>query len=158
MNIQGWFHLGLTGLISLQPKEFSRAFFWKHQFFGAQPSIWFNSHIWRLLRVPWTERRSNKSILNEINPEYSLEGLMLMLQYFGHLMQRGDSLEKTLRLGKIEGRRRRGRQVEWHHWLNRYEFEQTLVDGEGQGSLVCCSPWGPKESDATEQLNNNGFY
>ena len=64
----------------------------------------------RLLRVPWTARRSNRYILNEISPEYSLEGLMLKLklQYFGHLMQRTDSLEKTLMLGKIEGRRRRG--------------------------------------------------
>jgi len=61
----------------------------------------------RLLRVPWT-RRSNQSILKEISPEYSLEGLMLKLQYFGHLMQRTESLEKTLMLGKIEGRRRRG--------------------------------------------------
>ena len=60
----------------------------------------------RLLRVPWTTRRSNQSILKEISPEYSLEGLMLKLQYFGHLMQRTDSLEKTLRLGKIKGRRR----------------------------------------------------
>ena len=66
----------------------------------------------RLLRVPWTPRRSNQSILKEISPEYLLEGLMLKLklQYFGHLMQRTDSLEKTLMLGKIEGRRRRGRQ------------------------------------------------
>ena len=66
----------------------------------------------RLLRVPWTARRSNQSILKEINPEYSLEGLMLKLklQYFGHLMRRADSLEKTLMLGKIEGRKRRGRQ------------------------------------------------
>jgi len=60
------------------------------------------------LRVPWTARRSNKSILKEVNPEYSLEELMLKLQYFGHLMQRADSLEKTLMVGKIEGRRRRG--------------------------------------------------
>ena len=64
----------------------------------------------RLLRVPWTARRSNQSILSEINPGCSLEGLMLKLQYFGHLMQRADSFEKTLMLGKIEGRRRRGRQ------------------------------------------------
>ena len=71
--------------------------------------LWF----WRrLLRVPWTARRSNQSILKEISPEYSLEGLMqkLKLQYFGHLMQRADSFEKTLMLGKIEGRRSRGRQ------------------------------------------------
>ena len=64
----------------------------------------------RLLRVPWTSRRSNQSILKEISPEYLLEGLMLKLQYFGHLMQRDNSLEKTLMLGKIEGRRRRGGQ------------------------------------------------
>ena len=63
----------------------------------------------RLLRVPWTARRSNQSILKEINPEYSLEGLMLKLQYFGHRMQRADSLEKTLILGKIESKRKRGR-------------------------------------------------
>ena len=63
----------------------------------------------RLLKDPWTARRSNQSILKEISPEYSLEGLMLKPQYFGHLMQRTDSLEKTLMLGKIEGRRRRGR-------------------------------------------------
>ena len=70
----------------------------------------------RLLRVPWTARRSNLSILKEINPEYSLEGLMQQLQYFGHLMLKADSLEKTLTLGKIEGRRRRG----WQRtrWLN----------------------------------------
>ena len=64
----------------------------------------------RLLRVPWTARRSNQSILKEISPEYSLEGLMLKLQYFGHPMQRADSLEKTLILGKTESRRRRGQQ------------------------------------------------
>ena len=68
----------------------------------------------RLLRVPWTARRSNHSILKEINPEYSLEGLTskLKLQYFGHLIRRADSLEKTLMLGKTEGRKRRGRQDE----------------------------------------------
>ena len=75
---------------------------------------WTNAfELWywrRLLRVPWTARRSNQSILKEISPEYSLEGLMLKLQYFSHLMRRTDSLEKTLLLGKIEGRRRRGRQ------------------------------------------------
>ena len=70
----------------------------------------------RLLRVPWTARRPNQSILKEISPEYSLEGLMLKLQYFGHLMQRTDSLEKTLMLGKIEGGRRRGQQ--WIRWLD----------------------------------------
>ena len=71
---------------------------------------------WRLLRVPWTARRSNQSILKEISPEYSLEGLMLKLQYFGHLMQRTDSLEKTLMLGKTEGRRR-GDNRRWDGWI-----------------------------------------
>ena len=77
--------------------------------------------------------------------------LKLTLQYFGHLMQRTDSLEKTLMLGKSEGRRKRGRQrMRWHHHLDGYEFEQTLGDGEGQGSLGCCSPRGCKELDTTE--------
>ena len=82
----------------------------------------------RLLRVPWTARRFNQSILKEISPGCSLEGLMLKLklQYFGHLMWRADSFEKTLMLGKIEGGRRRGWQrmkmVGWHHWLNGHEF------------------------------------
>ena len=80
------------------------------------------------MRVPWTARRSNQSILKEISPEYSLEGLMLklQLQYFGHLMGRADSFEKTLMLGKIEGSRRREQQDEmvgWHHRLNGHEFE-----------------------------------
>ena len=103
------------------------------------------------MRVPWTAR-SNQSMLKEINPEYSLEELMLKLklQYFGHLMRRNDSLEKTLMLGKIEGKRkRRGQMVGWHHRLNGHEFEQTQGDGEGQGSLACCTPWGAKESDTT---------
>ena len=81
----------------------------------------------RLLRVPWTARRSNQSILKKISPEYSLEGLMLKLKLhcFGHLMRRTDSLEETLMLGKIEGRRRRGQQrkmVGWHHQLKGHEF------------------------------------
>ena len=82
--------------------------------------------------------------------------LRLNLQYFGYLMQRADSLEKTLILEKIEGRRRRERQDElvgWHHPLNRHEFEQTVGESKGQESLVCCSPWDHKESDVTEQLN-----
>ena len=113
----------------------------------------------RLLRGPWTARRSNQSILKEISPEYSLEGLMLQLklQYFGHLMWRTDSLEKTLMLRKIEVRGRRGwqrmRWVGWNHQLNGHEFEQALRVGDGQGSLACCSPWGHKESDTIEWLN-----
>ena len=81
----------------------------------------------RLLRVPWTARRSNQSILKEISPEYSLEGLMLKLklQYFGYLMQRADLFEKTLMLGKIEGSRRRGRQSMW--WLDASPTQWTWV-------------------------------
>ena len=109
-------------------------------------------------RVPWTARRSNQSTLKEISPGYSLEGLMLKLelQYFGHLMQRTNSLKKTLMLGKIEGRRRGMTEVAivgWYHWLDGQEFEQSSGVGEGQGSMVCCPPWGCKESDMTEQLN-----
>ena len=113
----------------------------------------------RLLRVPWTARRSNQSILKEISSAFSLEGLMLKLklQYFGHLILRSDSLEKTLMLGKIEGRKRRGttedEMVGWHHWLDGHEFEQAPGVGDGQGSLVCYSPWGRQESDSTKQLN-----
>ena len=108
----------------------------------------------RLLRVPWTARRSIQSIIKEISPEHSLEGQMLMLklQYFGHLMQRADSLKKTLMLEKIESRRTRGPQR--MRWLNGHELEQTLGDTEGQGSMVYYGPWGCRESDPTEQLNN----
>ena len=113
----------------------------------------------RLLRVPWTARRSNQSILKEISPGCSLEGMMLKLKlrYFGHLMRRVDSLEKTLILGGIGGRRRRGRQrmrwLGWHHWLDGQEFEWTPGVGDGQGGLACCDSWSRKESDTTEQLN-----
>ena len=113
----------------------------------------------RLLRVPWTARRSNQSILGEISPGCSLEGLMLKrkLQYFDHLMRRAQSFEKTLMLGKTEGRRRRGWQrnkmVGWHHWLDGHGFGWTPAVGNGQGGLACCGSWGHKESDMTEQLN-----
>ena len=107
----------------------------------------------RLLRVPWTVESSNQSILKEISPHCSLEGLMLKLQYFGHLMQRAGLLEKTLMLGKIEGERRRGWQrMRWIDSVtdsNEHEFEQTLADSERQECLACCSPWGHKESDTT---------
>ena len=96
----------------------------------------------RLLRVPWTARRSNQSILKEISPEYSLEGLMLelKLQYLDPLMQRTDSLEKDLDAGKDWRQEEKGmtedEMVGWHHHLNGHEFEQTLGDSEGQGSLA----------------------
>ena len=116
----------------------------------------------RLLRVPWTARRSNQSILKKISPEYSLEGLILKLklQYFGHLMWRVDTLEKTLMLGGIGGRRRRG----WQRmrWVDGITDSMDMSLSKLQElrwteSLVCCSPWGHKESDTTERLNWNIF-
>ena len=110
----------------------------------------------RLLRVPWTARRSNKSILKEISSEYSLEGLMLKLklQYFGCLMQRTDSFEKILMLGNTGGEGDdRDEMVTWHQWLNGHAFEQAPGVSDGQGSLTCCNLWDLKESDMTELLN-----
>ena len=112
----------------------------------------------RLLRVPWTARRSNQSILKEISPRYSLELLMLKLklQYFGHLMWRADSLEKNPDAGKDWGQEKgttEDKMVGWHHWLNGHESGWTPGAGDGQGGLACCGSWGLKESDTTEGLN-----
>ena len=111
------------------------------------------------MRVPWTASRSNQSILKEISPGYSLEGLMvkLKLQYFGHLKQIVDSLEKTLMLGGIGGRRRRGRQR--MRWLDGITDSMDMSLSKlwelviGHGGLACCYSWGRKKSDTTEQLN-----
>ena len=113
----------------------------------------------RLLRVPWAGRRSNQLILKEISPEYSLEWLMLKLklQYFDHVLWRTDSLEKTLMLGKIESRRRRGWQkMRWSNAItdstdmHLSKLWETLKD-----YLACCSSWGHKELNTTQRLNNN---
>ena len=105
------------------------------------------------MRVPWTAKRSDQSILKEISPEYSLEGLMLKLkfQYFGHLMQKADSMEKTLMLGKIEGRRRRGLQkmklldsITYSMDMNLSKLQEIMKDR----GAPCCSPWG-QEWDMT---------
>ena len=112
----------------------------------------------RLLWIPWTEIIPNQSTLKEISPEYSLEGLMLNLKLhcFVHLMWRVDSLEKML---KDWGQEKKGvtedEMVGWHYWLNCHDFEQTQGDSDGQWSLECCNPWGPKELDMSEQVNNN---
>ena len=113
----------------------------------------------RLLRVSWTARISNQSILKDIHPEYSLELLMLQLklQYFGHIMWRADSLEETTILGNIENRRRGQRRIRWLDGIiNTVGMSfQTWGVNEGQRWLACCSPWSHKEPDMTEQLNNS---
>ena len=111
------------------------------------------------MRVPWTARRSNQSILKEIGLGISLEGMMLKLklQYFGHLMRRVDSLEKTLTLGGIGGKRRRGQQR--MRWLDGITDSMDVSLSElremvmGQGGLACCDSWGRKDLDTTERLN-----
>ena len=117
---------------------------------------------WReLLRVSWTAGRSNQSILKEINPECSLERLMLKLkfQYFGHSMWKSWLIGKDSDAGKDwrqeEKRTAEDEMVGWLHRLDEHKFEHTLGDSEGQRSLMCCSPWGHKQSDTIEWLNNN---
>ena len=112
-----------------------------------------------LLKISWTARTSNQSIVKEISPEYSLKGLMLKLtlQYLGHLMQSTDSFEKTLMLGKIEGRRRGQQRMRWLDGITdskaMHEFGWTPGVGDGQGDLACCGSWGRKELHTTERLD-----
>ena len=113
----------------------------------------------RLLRVPWTAKRSNQSILKEISPGITLEGMMLKLklQYFGHLMWRVGLIGKDSDAGRDWGQEEKGmtenEMAGWHHWLDGHEFEWTPGVGDGQGGLACCNSWGRKESDTTEWLN-----
>ena len=141
----------------------------EHQRIDAFELWWWR----RLLRVPWTARRSNQSTLKEINPDYSSEGLMLKLQYFGHLMWRTDSLEKTLMLGKSEGRRRRGWQrMRWLYGItDSMGMNLSKLQGMNQWAWIWASsrrwwttgkpgfqPWGWKQLDMTEWLNNKGSF
>ena len=117
----------------------------------------FKQWSWRsLLKVPWIARRSNQSILREISSENLVEGPMLKLEFqdFDHLMRIAGSLEKSLRLGKIEDRRRGCQRMRWLDGIAN-AMDINSLDGEGQGVLVCCSPWVCKESDTTGWLNNN---
>ena len=152
------------------------AYIQRHSFYSSHVWMWelghkkvecwridaFELQCWRrVLRVPWTARRSNKSILKEINSEYSLKELMLKLklQYSGHLIWRANTLEKTQHIGKDPdtgkdwGQEEKGvtedEMVGWHHQINGHEFEQTLGDREGQTSLVCCGSWSCKELDTS---------
>ena len=120
----------------------------------------FELWCWRKhLRVPWTTRRSNQSILKEISPDYSLEGLTLKLklQYLPNAKRQ--LIGKDPDAGKDWRQEEKGttedEMVGWHHWLSGHEFEQAPKVGDGQGSLAWCSPWGHKESDTTDWLNNN---
>ena len=147
---------------SSQGYGFSSSHVWLWELGYKKAESWridaFELWCWRrLLRVPWTPRRSNQSILKEISPEYSLEELMLKLklQYFGHLCEELTHWKtpwcwKDWRLG--EKGTSEDEMVGWHHWLDRHEFEQTPGIVDGLRSLGCCSPWSCKELNITEQL------
>ena len=121
----------------------------------------FEMWCWRrLLRAHWTARRSNQSILKEeISLEYSLEGLKLKLQYFGHLIQKADSLEKTLMLGKIEDKRRGQQRIRWLGSITNSMDMNPPTSGRWwrTGEPGSCSPWSCKESDTIQQLNKNNW-
>ena len=143
-----------------QSYGFSSSHVWMSELDYKKAQSWiicaFELWCWRrLLRVPWTPRRSNQSIQKEVSPEYSLEGLMLKLkpQYFGHLMQRTDSLEKTLMLGKIEGRRRRGWQrMRWLEGITNSMDMSLVMEREAW----CAAVYGVRHDWATELMCQNG--
>ena len=126
---------------------------------NAEELMLLNCGVGEDLRVPWTARRFTQSILKEISPGISLEGIMLKLklQYFGHLMQKSWFIGKDSDAGRDWGQEEKGTTEDelagWHHWLDGSESEWTPGVGDGQGGLACCNSWGCKESDTTEQLN-----
>ena len=142
---------------SSQSCDFSSSHVWMWELDHTEGSVpksmsVFKLWCWRrLLRVPWTARRSNQSIIKEINPEYSLEGLMLKLKPSND--GKSWAIGKTPDTGKDWGQEEKevaeDEMVGWYHRLNGHEFEQTPGDSEEQGSLACCSPWGCKGSDTT---------
>ena len=113
--------------------------------------------LWCWRRLSWTSRRSNQSILKEINLEYSLERLMLKvkLQYLAIWCKELSHWKRPLCLERLRARGKGGKVIGWYHQLNGHKFEHTLGDSEGQGSLMCCSPWGHKELGMVGQLNND---
>ena len=120
-------------------------------------SFWEND-LRRLLRVLWTAGRSNQSILKEINPEYLVEGLMLKLSTLATWFEDPTHWKRPWCWERLKAGGEgisEDEMVGWYHWLNGQEFKQSSEDSRGQGSLVCCSPWGLKESDKTERLKNN---
>ena len=158
MNIQGLFPLGLTDLVSLQSKGLSRVFssttVQKHQFFGAQPSLWSNSHIhtWLLEKtialIIWTFVGKVMSLLFNMLITLAIWCKELIHWKRSYAGKDWRQEEKGLTEDEMFG---------WLHWLNGHEFEQAPGDGEGQGSLACYSPWGCKESDMTEWLNGTDW-
>ena len=149
---------------SSQSYVFSRSYVWLLELDHKKAERWwinaFELWCWRrLLRVSYTARRSNQSFLKEISPEYSLEELIMLKPLLGHLMQKKSQLiRKDLDAGKDWRQEEKGtkedKMVGWHHWLSGHEFERALGDGEGQGRLACCCPWGHKELETTEWWNS----
>ena len=156
----------LTKLCIVKAMVFSSSHVWMWELEHKESWVVKNWCFWTMVLEKILESPLDCKEIKPVNPKGNQPWIFIgrtnvKLQYFCHPMRRADLLEKTLMLGKIQGRRRRGLQrsgksVGWHHWLNRPEFEQTPRDSEGQRSLVCCNPWRCKESDMTEWTATKG--